>query len=84
MVGFAPKLTDAELITLAVISALLGYDPDPPSVPEVGDPERHALDQLRQVVRGPGGSVGDAGLRRFVIWAFQRSRVQPRACSARG
>ena len=26
MVGFAPKLSDAELVTLAVISALLGYD----------------------------------------------------------
>ena len=26
MVGFAPKLTDAELVTLAVISALLGFD----------------------------------------------------------
>ncbi len=26
VVGFAPKLTDAELVTLAVISALLGYD----------------------------------------------------------
>ena len=26
VVGFAPKLSDAELITLAVISALLGYD----------------------------------------------------------
>ena len=25
-VGFAPKLSDAELITLAVVSALLGYD----------------------------------------------------------
>ena len=24
--GFAPKLSDAELVTLAVISALLGYD----------------------------------------------------------
>ncbi len=26
VVGFAPKLTDAELVTLAVISALLGFD----------------------------------------------------------
>ena len=26
VVGFAPKLSDAELVTLAVISALLGYD----------------------------------------------------------
>ena len=26
VVGFAPKLSDAELITLAVISSLLGYD----------------------------------------------------------
>ncbi len=26
IVGFAPKLSDAELVTLAVISALLGYD----------------------------------------------------------
>ena len=25
-VGFAPKLSDAELVTLAVISALLGFD----------------------------------------------------------
>ncbi len=26
VVGFAPKLSDAELVTLAVISALLGFD----------------------------------------------------------